>query len=91
MDERVATLQTIAAETRTAIQDLRSEMRDLRVTMHAGLSGIRTELDAMRRDRNDGFLDMRRVHNRDLRLTWSALIAGGLGLLCLLAHTAHWL
>ncbi|HEY8289537.1 MAG TPA: hypothetical protein VIG49_09725 [Acetobacteraceae bacterium] len=84
MGERVAILETIAAETRTALLDLRLEMRDTRTEM-------RTEMRAMRQDMNAGFADVRRVHDRDFRMTWGAFIGASLGLLYLLAHTAHWL
>src|SRR6185312_5335050 len=78
MGERIAVLETIAAESRTAIQDLRTEIHDLRADMRIMLQTI-----------NDGFAEVRRVHDRDFRMTWGALIAGGLGLMYLLAHTAH--
>jgi len=77
MSERIAVLETIAAETRSAIQDLRQEIGATR-------SEILQTVTA-------GFAEARRVHDRDFRMTWGALIAGGLGLMYLLAHTAHWL
>jgi hypothetical protein len=91
MGERVAILETIAAETRTALLDLRLEIRDMRTEMRDTRTEMRTEMRAMRQDMNAGFADVRRVHDRDFRMTWGAFIGASLGLLYLLAHTAHWL
>jgi len=99
MNERLAILETIAIETRTAIQDLRQEMRVMRSETRQEIGAMRSEarqeIGATRSEIlqtvTAGFAEARRVHDRDFRMTWGALIAGGLGLMYLLAHTAHWL
>ncbi len=72
-------------------QDMSTGFVAMRQDMNAAIAAVRQETAGVRQDMNVGFADVRRVHDRDFRLTWGALIGGSLGLLYLLAHTAHWL
>ena len=101
MGERFAVLETIAAETRTGIFELRAETRDLRTELQAlrreavaEFRAVRQDfaaaMRAMRQDMMAGFAELRRVHDRDFRLTWVGMLAGAIGLLYLIAKIAHW-
>ncbi|HXT78600.1 MAG TPA: hypothetical protein VN702_03480 [Acetobacteraceae bacterium] len=82
-------------EMRADMREMRADMREMRREMQGGFDALRQETQssfaALRQEINTGFADVRRVHDRDFRLTWGALIGGSLGLLYLIAHTAHWL
>jgi hypothetical protein len=59
-------------------------MHDLRRDMQAGF-------DSLRQDMQTGFNEFRRVHERDFRIAFVALVITAIGLAGLIARSAHWL
>jgi hypothetical protein len=80
MESRVAVLERIAEQTDATLRDIRSELRDFRI-----------EMRELRQDMHAGLNEVRRVHERDFRLTFGALIATAVGVASLIARSVHWL
>jgi hypothetical protein len=91
MESRVAVLERIAEQTDATLRDIRSEMREFRTEMRDLRQEMHTGFDTFRQEIQSGFSETRRVHVRDFRITFAALIATALGLAGLVAHSAHWL
>ncbi len=95
MGERLAVLETIAAQTTALLSDLRAEMRgsigELREEMRGSTNELRTEIRGLRSDVQTDIRDLRRVHDRDFRLTFGAIVTTALGLAYLIARVAHWM
>ncbi len=102
MATRVAMLETIAQNTQVTLAAIQQDMRELR-QMYAGMrqeidtkvGGLRQEMEIqsgeLRRAVQEQGAEQRRVHDRDFRLTFGAIIASTLGLAALIAHVAHWI
>lgn len=84
MGERLAVLETIAAQTTALLSDLRAEMR-------GSTNELRTEIRGLRSDVQTDIRDLRCVHDRDFRLTFGAIVTTALGLAYLIARVAHWM
>ncbi len=80
MEARVAVLERIAEQNHAAFRDLRTDMRD-----------FRAEMREMRQEMQAGFNEARRIHERDFRITFGALIITAIGLAGLIARSAHWM
>lgn len=102
MATRLAMLETIAQNTQVTLAGLQQDMRELRQTVERQYTGLRQELETkiggLRQEmefQNGGLrqelIEQRRVHDRDFRLTFGAIIASALGLAALIAHVAHWI
>lgn len=102
MATRVAVLETLAQQTNATLVGIREELRALRnenleTRREARTENLearreaRTDLMEFRRDMGAQLLEIRRIHDRDFRLMFAALIAATLGLAALIAHTQHWL
>ncbi len=57
----------------------------------ATLAELRTEMRDLRTSISAEFREVRRVHDRDFRITFGAIITTTLGLAALIAHVAHWI
>ena len=57
----------------------------------ATLAEIRQEMREMRTEMRTEFHDLRRIHERDFRITFGAIITTTVGLAALIAHVAHWI
>ena len=80
MEARVAVLERIAEQNHAAFRDLRTDMRD-----------FHTEMRELRQEMQAGFNEARRIHERDFRITFGALIITAIGLAGLIARSAHWM
>jgi len=80
MEARVAVLERIAEQNDAAFRDLRTDMRD-----------FRAEMREMRQEMQAGFNEARRIHERDFRINFGALIITAIGLAGLIARSAHWM
>lgn len=102
MEARVAVLETIAAqisatlaEMRREAQEMRADLHDFRSEMRADLHNFRSEMRAdmghLRCELRTEVRDLRRIHDRDFRITFGAVVTTTLGLAALIAHVAHWI
>ena len=91
MSSRVAVLETIAQQTLAALQDLRQEQRNARTESAAEVRGIRQEIGSQRQEMHAGFAEMRRVHDRDFRISIGVTVAVAVGLAGLIARAFHWM
>ena len=80
MEARVAVLERIAEQNHAAFRDLRTDMRD-----------FRAEMREMRQEMQAGFNEARRIHERDFRINFGALIITAIGLAGLIARSAYWM
>jgi len=80
MEARVAVLERIAEQNHAAFRDLRTDMRD-----------FHTEMRELRQEMQAGFNEARRIHERDFRINFGALIITAIGLAGLIARSAHWM
>ena len=80
MEARVAVLERIAEQNDAAFRDLRTDMRD-----------FRAEMREMRQEMQAGFNEARRIHERDFRINFGALIITAIGLAGLIARSAYWM
>jgi len=102
MNTRVALLEGLAQQSQATAVAIQAELRGLRDTIRMEIQGLRdsmqTEIHALRestqadtRGLRQELLEQRRVHERDFRITFGAIITTTLGLAYLIAHVAHWL
>lgn len=91
MEARVAVLETLAAQILATMADMRQEAHEFRLEMRSELRGVRMELHDLRTELHTEVRDFRRVHDRDFRITFGAIITTTVGLAALIAHVAHWL
>jgi hypothetical protein len=102
MEARLRVLEEIAAGTKAILAEIRADQRAMRAEMVAGFTAGRAEMaagfTAGRAEMAAGFtagraemtaLDQRR--ERDVRLTFGAIITATLGMAYLIARSAHWL
>ena len=87
MEARVAVLERIAEQNDAAFRDLRTDMRDFRAEMR----DFHTEMRELRQEMQAGFNEARRIHERDFRINFGALIITAIGLAGLIARSAHWM
>ena len=80
MEARVAVLERIAEQNHAAFRDLRTDMRD-----------FHTERRELRQEMQAGFNEARRIHERDFRINFGALIITAIGLAGLIARSAYWM
>jgi len=80
MEARVAVLERIAEQNHAAFRDLRTDMRD-----------FHTEMRELRQEMQAGFNEARRIHERDFRINFGALIITAIGLAGLIARSAYWM
>ncbi len=80
MGARVAVLEALLAQVSATLIEMRKEAHDFRTEMRAEMRDFRTEMR-----------DLRRIHDRDFRITFGAIITTMLGLAALIAHVAHWI
>ena len=57
----------------------------------ATLIEIKQEMRDFRKELQDFRSEFRRIHDRDFRITFGAIITTTIGLAALIAHVAHWL
>lgn len=55
----------------------------------AALERIDRRLESLERRTDEGFRELRAIHDRDFRLTWAGIITLALGLGALMAHGFH--
>ena len=60
-------------------------------TTQQTLVSIQQDLRLLRQAVDQQVAELRRVHDRDFRLTFGAIIASTVGLAALIAHVAHWI
>ncbi len=80
MEARVAVLEALLAQVSATLTEMRKEAHDFRMEMHAEMRDFRTDMR-----------DLRRIHDRDFRITFGAIITATVGLAALIAHVAHWI
>jgi hypothetical protein len=77
MERRVRVLEEIAAATKAMLAEIRADQRAMRAEMAANAAAMRSEIIGMER------------RERDLRITFGAIISTTPGPASLIAHTAH--
>ena len=101
METRVAILETLAAQTLGLLADMRKEADDFRSEVRSEFkqlraeigdlrSELRSEIGGLRSELHTEVRDIRRIHDRDFRITFGAIITATVGLAALIAHVAHW-
>lgn len=89
METTVAMTQALAQNTQTTLQWIREELSHLRRELGAQGAEFRGELTGQGVELRDELAELRRMHDRDFRLIFGAMIAGTLGLAALIARTAR--
>jgi hypothetical protein len=77
MERRVRVLEEIAAATKAMLAEIRADQRAMRAEMAANAAAMRSEITSMER------------RERDLRITFGAIISTTPGPASLIAHPAH--
>jgi hypothetical protein len=78
MERRVRVLEEIAAATKAMLAEIRADQRAMRAEMATNAAAMRSEITSMVQWRE-----------RDLRITFGAIISTTPGPASLIAHTAH--
>ena len=99
METRLAIVETMAQQNLVNQQTLVADMRSLRTEIGTLFAELRAELRSeigalrseLRSELHSEVSDLRRIHDRDFRLTFGAIVTTALGLAALIAHVAHWL
>jgi hypothetical protein len=102
LTKQVAVLEEIAASTKQALVEIRSEIRGLRSEIQAELrefrSEMRADIRALQLETQTGLRDLRNQRDADFRWLvrlilggFGLTLAGFAGLLGVMAHGFHWL
>jgi len=91
METRLAIVETIAQQNLANQQALGADVRSLRAEIGTLFAELRAEMGGLRSELRSEVSELRRIHDRDFRRTFGAIVTTALGLAALIAHVAHWL
>lgn len=86
LEAHVAVLEQIARSTLAALErlDRRFDRNDSR------FDAIDRRFESCERRMDEGFRELRSIHDRDFHRTWAGIITLALGMGALMAHGFHW-